>query len=37
MRSDAQVDENTAASDDGPLPPATLDKLRPFRWVRKPY
>jgi len=37
MRSPAQVDENTAASDDGPLPPATLAALRPHRWVRRPY
>jgi aryl-alcohol dehydrogenase-like predicted oxidoreductase len=37
MRSDAQVDENTAASDAGPLPPETLAQLRPFRWVRSPY
>jgi aryl-alcohol dehydrogenase-like predicted oxidoreductase len=37
MRSIAQVDENTAASDDGPLPDATLAALRPHRWVRKAY
>jgi len=37
MRSDAQVDQNCAASDAGPLPPATLQSLRPFRWVRSPY
>jgi hypothetical protein len=37
MRSDAQVDENTAASDDGPLSPDILSQLRPFRWVRPPY
>lgn len=36
MRSDAQVDENCAASDEGPLPPATVAALRPFRWVRRP-
>jgi aryl-alcohol dehydrogenase-like predicted oxidoreductase len=37
MRSDAQVDENCAASDDGALPPATVNALHPFRWVRDPY
>jgi aryl-alcohol dehydrogenase-like predicted oxidoreductase len=37
MRSLHQADENTAASDDGPLPPAVLEQLRTFRWVRKPY
>jgi len=37
MRSTEQVDQNTAASDDGPLPPATLQALKPHRWVRKPY
>jgi aryl-alcohol dehydrogenase-like predicted oxidoreductase len=37
MRSDAQVDENCAASDDGPLTAEVLAKLRPFRWVRSPY
>lgn len=37
MRSEAQVDENTAASGDGPLPPDVLAKLRPHRWVRAPY
>lgn len=37
MRSPAQADENTAASDDGPLPPAILQKLRAHRWVRRPY
>ena len=37
MRSDSQVDENCAASDDGPLSPATLAELRAYRWVRGPY
>jgi aryl-alcohol dehydrogenase-like predicted oxidoreductase len=37
MRSDQQVDDNTAASDDGPLPPETMDALKAFRWVRSPY
>jgi aryl-alcohol dehydrogenase-like predicted oxidoreductase len=37
MRSPEQVDENTAAGDDGPLPPDVVEKLRPFRWVRAPY
>ncbi len=37
MRTAQQVDENCAASDDGPLPPEVLAKLRPFRWVRSPY
>ena len=37
MRSDAQVDDNCAASDAGPLPADTLEKLRPFRWVRDAY
>lgn len=37
MRSDAQVDENCAASDEGPLSEATLAQLRRFRWVRDPY
>jgi len=37
MRSPAQVDENTAASPDGPLPPSTLTALHPHRWVRPPY
>ncbi len=34
MRSDQQVDENTAAGDEGPLPAEVLARLRPFRWVR---
>jgi aryl-alcohol dehydrogenase-like predicted oxidoreductase len=37
MRSPQQVDENTAASDDGVLPPATMQALKAHRWVRKPY
>jgi aryl-alcohol dehydrogenase-like predicted oxidoreductase len=37
MRSTHQADENTAASDDGPLPAEVLQKLRAHRWVRKPY
>ena len=37
MRSPAQVDENTAVGDEGPLPPETLAALRPHRWVRSPY
>jgi aryl-alcohol dehydrogenase-like predicted oxidoreductase len=37
MRSLHQADENTAASDDGPLPPQIIDKLREYRWVRNPY
>jgi aryl-alcohol dehydrogenase-like predicted oxidoreductase len=37
MRNTHQADENTAASDDGPLPQDVLQKLRAHRWVRKPY
>jgi len=37
MRTPHQVDENTAASDDGPLPPDVVEKLHAHRWVRKPY
>jgi aryl-alcohol dehydrogenase-like predicted oxidoreductase len=37
MRTPAQADDNCAASDAGPLPPETLDALRPHRWVRAPY
>ena len=37
MRNQQQVDDNTAASDDGPLSPATLEKLKAHRWVRSPY
>ena len=37
MRADAQVDENCAAGDEGPLPATTLAALRRFRWVRPAY
>ena len=37
MRTPHQVDENTASSDDGPLPPDVVQKLHSHRWVRKPY
>jgi aryl-alcohol dehydrogenase-like predicted oxidoreductase len=37
MRNAEQVDDNTAASDDGPLSPAMLAELEVFRWVRQPY
>ena len=37
MRTPHQVDENTAASDDGPLPPEVSRSSTPHRWVRKPY
>jgi aryl-alcohol dehydrogenase-like predicted oxidoreductase len=37
MRTPHQVDENTAASDDGPLPPDVVSKLHAHRWVRQPY
>jgi aryl-alcohol dehydrogenase-like predicted oxidoreductase len=37
MRNPPQVDENCAASDDGPLSPEVLQRLRPHRWVRAPY
>jgi aryl-alcohol dehydrogenase-like predicted oxidoreductase len=37
MRTPLQVDENSAASDDGPLPADVLEKLHAHRWVRKPY
>jgi len=37
MRNPAQADDNCAASDDGPLPPDLLTRLRPHRWVRAPY
>lgn len=37
MRSALQVDENCAASVDGPLPPALLEALKAHRWVRAPY
>jgi aryl-alcohol dehydrogenase-like predicted oxidoreductase len=34
MRSIAQAEANTAASDEGPLPPSLLEALRPHRWDR---
>jgi aryl-alcohol dehydrogenase-like predicted oxidoreductase len=37
MRDVRQVDDNTAASDDGPLSATTLGALEVFRWVRQPY
>jgi hypothetical protein len=37
MRTIAQVDENVAASDPGPLPPELLARLKAHRWVREPY
>jgi aryl-alcohol dehydrogenase-like predicted oxidoreductase len=37
MRDIKQVDENCAASADGPLSLATLSELEVFRWVRQPY
>lgn len=37
MRSPQQVNENSAASDDGPLPTEVVDQLHAHRWVRKPY
>ena len=37
MRNPAQVGENCAASDDGPLPGDVLGRLRPHRWVRDAY
>lgn len=37
MRTPQQVDENTGASDDGPLPPDVVEALHAHRWVRKPY
>ena len=36
MRKLNHVDSNTAASDAGPLPKDLIEKLREFRWVRKP-
>ena len=36
MRKLSHVESNTEASDAGPLPEALLDKLKEFRWVRKP-
>jgi aryl-alcohol dehydrogenase-like predicted oxidoreductase len=37
MRTPHQADENTAASDDGPLAPALVQQLHAHRWVRNPY
>jgi aryl-alcohol dehydrogenase-like predicted oxidoreductase len=37
MRNPTQAEQNCSASDEGPLPPAVLEQLRPFRWVRSPY
>jgi aryl-alcohol dehydrogenase-like predicted oxidoreductase len=36
MRKRAHVETNIAASDSGPLPKELQEKLREFRWVRKP-
>lgn len=36
MRKLSHVESNIAASDAGPLPPDLQEKLRVFRWVRKP-
>lgn len=36
MRKLHHVEANVAASDAGPLPAELHEKLRPFRWVRKP-
>jgi len=36
MRKLSHVESNTDASDAGPLPPELQEKMRPFRWVRKP-
>jgi aryl-alcohol dehydrogenase-like predicted oxidoreductase len=36
MRKLSHVESNIAASDAGPLPDELQEKLRPFRWVRKP-
>src|SRR5262249_22223560 len=37
MRNAQQAEENSGPSDEGPLPPEVIAKLRPFRWVRKAY
>jgi aryl-alcohol dehydrogenase-like predicted oxidoreductase len=37
MRRPERVPVNAAASDAGPLPPETIEKLRPHRWVRNYY
>ena len=36
MRKRSHVESNIAASDAGPLPSGLQEKMRPFRWVRKP-
>jgi len=36
MRKLSHVQSNIAASDEGPLPKEFIEKLRAFRWVRKP-
>jgi aryl-alcohol dehydrogenase-like predicted oxidoreductase len=36
MRKLSHVQANIAASDEGPLPDELLEKLKEFRWVRKP-
>jgi aryl-alcohol dehydrogenase-like predicted oxidoreductase len=36
MRKRAHVETNIEASDAGPLPRELQEKLRQFRWVRKP-
>ncbi len=36
MRKLRHVEANIAASDAGPLPPELQEKMRTFRWVRKP-
>lgn len=36
MRKLRHVESNIESSDAGPLPKELLEKLRPFRWVRKP-
>jgi len=37
LRNAQQAEENSAASDDGPLPADVIAELRAFRWVRQPY
>jgi len=36
MRKLSHVESNIAASDAGPLPPELQEKMRTYRWVRKP-
>jgi aryl-alcohol dehydrogenase-like predicted oxidoreductase len=36
MRKLSHVQSNTATSNAGPLPPELQEKMRGFRWVRKP-